>query len=159
MQAAYLHDADEVPRFLRLLCSLFVMGKAHLCAAKGDGRQTPVGFTQWGWKWEPHGPDGIPMEKPQGVCLGWLDNDTLYLNPDATYAAVQDLGRIQGENIALTPRSLWGRLAERGLLTRDHSRQRNTVRRKIGGVEQTVLCMREKHLGDDVPAEPVHSVH
>ncbi len=63
---------------------------------------------------EPLSPDNW---RPQGPRVGWLDDEYLYLTPDATYSAIVQMAREQGETFNLTQRTLWKRLDERGLPT------------------------------------------
>ena len=90
----------------------------------------------WGWRWVPHNYEW----QPQGRCIGWLNGDNLYLDPEAAYATVQALAREQNDPIPVTAQTLWKRLHERGLLmTTDQTRQTNTVRHFLGGQRRSVL--------------------
>ena len=68
----------------------------------------------------------------------------MFLEPAAAYAEAQELPRETGETLPVSPRTLWKRMGERGLLaSRDASRQRYTVRRRLGGHDrQEVLHFR-----------------
>jgi len=62
--------------------------------------------------------------RPQGECVGWVDGEDLYLQPDAAYAAVQKQGRDSGDTLSVTATTLRKRLHERGLLkSSDQNRQ------------------------------------
>ncbi|MGQ9576987.1 MAG: hypothetical protein ACUVUC_16920, partial [Thermoguttaceae bacterium] len=52
----------------------------------------------------------------QGMRIGWIDDEDLYLEPDAAYAVVQRLGRDVGDALAVSPQTLRKRLKERRLL-------------------------------------------
>jgi hypothetical protein len=88
-----------------------------------------------------------------GRLIGWIDDD-VYLEPDASYAEAQDMARHQGDSLPVQPRTLWRRMREQGhLATWDQTRQRNTVRRKLGGVDRREVI----HLRRDAlypPCEP-----
>jgi hypothetical protein len=72
--------------------------------------------------------------RPQGERIGWLEDEDLYLEPDAALAAVQKQGRDSGEPLAVTGRTLRKRLHERGLLlSTDEARQVLTVRKTLEG--------------------------
>jgi hypothetical protein len=129
-QAAHQAQSDPVARFGELLTGLFVAGRAHVVdAATGD-------YPGDGWGWETHthvgayGPE--TTHRPGGDRIGWVDGDNLYLEPAATYRALSMFTRDQGESLPVTERTLWKRLAERGLLlsTEDN---KHTVKRTLSG--------------------------
>lgn len=124
--------AEPAGHFLRLLAAALASGRAHL--AGPDGRE-PGAPDAWGWRREDtsHG----PAWRAQGRRVGWLDGGQLYLEPEASYAAAQELARDQGEGLPVSPRTLWRRLRERGhLASWDEARQRSTVRRRLEGHER-----------------------
>ncbi|MHB1524617.1 MAG: DUF3854 domain-containing protein [Candidatus Dormibacteria bacterium] len=130
-QVEHGRAADPVGQFLRLLSAALASGRAHVAAADGCSPETP---SAWGWRRE-EVRDG-PAWRPQGRRVGWLDGEALYLEPEASYAAAQGMAGEQGESLSVSPRTLWKRLRERGLLASwDERRQRNTIRRKLEGVE------------------------
>src|SRR6266851_881549 len=90
----------------------------------------------WGWRCNQHG-----EWEPKGDRVGWRgDGDHVYLDPDASYAAVQRLGQEVGDRLSLTPQTLRKRLKERGMLvTTDTGRQVLTVRRTLEGQRREVL--------------------
>ena len=78
----------------------------------------------------------------QGRRVGWVADDDLYLEPDAAFAAVQELGNQVGEPLTILSKTLNKRLAERGLLrSQDKERNRHTVRRTLEWARRTVLHM------------------
>jgi hypothetical protein len=127
-QAEHLASAEPCGQFLRLLAGALASGRAHCAAPDGGHPEDPCA---WGWRetgdgWE-----------PLGRRIGWIDCTNLYLEPEAAYAEAQELARHQGDGLPVTPRTLWRRMGERGLLaSRDEARQRYTVRRSLGGVER-----------------------
>jgi hypothetical protein len=77
-----------------------------------------------------------------GERVGWVtdEGDELYLDPDASFAAAQRVGRDTGDPLAIAPRTLHRRLRQAGLLrTVDEVRGRLTVRRTLGDARRTVL--------------------
>jgi hypothetical protein len=114
-QAAHIQAAEPCAHFLRLLAAALSSGRAHVTTAEGDQPDDPL---RWGWIW-----DG-DRRKPQGRHIGWLprtsdEADTvggLYLEPEASYAAAQELARDQGEALTVASRTLWRRLAEQKYL-------------------------------------------
>ena len=83
-----------------------------------------------------------------GERVGWVadEGDDLFLDPDASFAAAQRVGRDTGDPLAIAPRTLHRRLQQAGLLRSvDEARGRLTVRRTLGDARRTVL-----HLGATV---------
>src|SRR5262249_8967635 len=84
--------------------------------------------------------------QPQGTRVGWLDGEQLYLDPEAAYAAAQTMAGKKGESITVTPRTLWARLKEKGLLVSTGTRRgTNTTRRTLQGHRQAVLHLRSRN--------------
>ena len=105
--------------------------------AASDGRMPPNGGA-WGWL-----PDRDGRPQPSGKRIGWVRGADVYLEPQAAFAAAQDLAREQGEIIPITPQTLWRRLRDRGLLaSREADRQRNTVRLTLDGTRREVVHLR-----------------
>jgi hypothetical protein len=104
----------------------------------------------WGWQGRQHThrtEEGTATEttwQPRGNLVGWIDGAELYLEPEASYAAAQEMARDQGDGLPVSARTLHRRLRERGLLaTWDGRRQRNTIRRTLAGVkDRNVLHLR-----------------
>jgi hypothetical protein len=137
-QAEYQAGEDPATQFIALLGTALVAGWGHVADVATE--HAPAEPSRWGWtSTESTAPDAY---EARGARLGWLANDDLLLDPNAVYAVVQRVARDQGHTVALTPRTLWKRLAERGVLTEiEAGRQRNTTRRMVGGVRRTVLCL------------------
>ena len=70
--------------------------------------------------------------------MGWVADDDLYLEPDAAFAAVQEMGNQVGEPQTVLSKTLNKRLAERALLrSQETERHRHTVRRVIEGARRS----------------------
>jgi hypothetical protein len=85
-----------------------------------------------------------------GEMLGWRDAHMAYLQPDAAYQFAQR--QAQGENRPLGvsgPRVLWARMAEAGLIALSDE-GRNTLSKKIAGVNKKVLAIALSRLTGDV---------
>src|SRR5262249_26323464 len=106
-QSAHLGAAEPSGHFLRLLPGALASGRAH-CAAPDGGQPDDPGA--WGWR------DTGDTWQPLGRRVGWVDGTELYLEPEAAFAEVQELARHQGDSLPVSPRTLWRRLRERGLL-------------------------------------------
>ena len=82
----------------------------------------------------------------QGERIGWLDDDNLYLEPEAVYA-VQSLARESGDFLPITSRTLHKRLREQKVLASvDTERGRLTLRQTLDGVRRNVLHLRTEAL-------------
>ena len=93
--------------------------------------------------------------EPQGKRIGWLDGTNLYLEPEASYAAAQDMARKGGDGIGVTSQTLRKRLKERGLLASvDAKRETLTIRRKLEGKQRDVLHLVSSRLEPPAPEEP-----
>jgi hypothetical protein len=134
-----MRDAEPTARFLRLLSAALVSGRAHLASPDGREPEQPAG---WGWRQE--GAHDGPAWRPQGRRIGWLDGADLYLEPEAAYAAAQELGREQNEFLPGSLRALAKSMKDKGLLASwDQKRQRNTTRRALEGMkDREVLHLR-----------------
>jgi hypothetical protein len=142
-QVEHVLAAEPVGHFLRLLVAALASGRAHVAGPDGQAPETPAA---WGWRSEDTR-DG-PAWRPHGKRIGWLDGVELYLEPDAAYAAAQELARDQGEALPVSMRTLVKRLKDKGLLsTWDQERQRNTVRRRLEGRDRReVINLRQEAL-------------
>ena len=93
-QAAHLATAEPAGLFLRLLLAAVASGLAHVADENGDA---PLEPKRWGWRLEEYptkdGTDAVV--RPRGMCVGWLADGELYLEPDASFAVVQRLARDQ----------------------------------------------------------------
>ena len=143
-RAQVQHQASEdvVNRFLRLLISALNNGSAHLANRKGD--DAPQDPTNWGWR-QRSGAIGKEYQA-MGKCVGWVDDPYVYLDPDAVFAAVQQLAQSQGASFPLTPQTLWKRLAERKVLATRGS-DHIPVKRTIGKKRVPVIALFKTTLG------------
>src|SRR5262249_19886151 len=108
--ADHVAAAEPTGMFLRLLSAALASGRGHL--AGPDGRE-PAAPQAWGWRQVELGTgDHARCEwRPQGSRLGWVEGGTVgaqevYLEPDASVAAVQTLAREQGESFPISSRTL-----------------------------------------------------
>jgi len=125
--------------FMRLLLASLASGYAHVADKDGNEPEEPQ---RWGWRpGEFRAGEGTSTEhSPQGLCIGWLVEGELYLEPEASFAAVQRLARDQNESFAITANTLRRRLREKGLLaTTDVARGKLTVRKTLQGERRDVL--------------------
>jgi hypothetical protein len=106
------------------------------------------------------GPSADTAWQPQGRCIGWLDGQDLYLEPDASYAEAQALAKVQGDALSVSALTLRKRLHERRLLvSTDRARQTLMVRRTLAEQQRAVLHMHVESLSihtakPDIDHEP-----
>jgi hypothetical protein len=146
-QDAYQKASEPTRRFIELLLSAIASGHAHLAGARGNvPSESPEG---WGWRIKAVG--NSDEWQPQGERVGWIDGTTIYLEPDASYGAAQKMAPGGADGLGITAQTLRKRLAERGLLVVDESREVNTVRKMLEGQQRNVLQLAE---GAFTPEKP-----
>ena len=80
--------------------------------------------------------------KPQGIKIGWVDGDLVYLDPKPAFAAAQRMGRDISDPIPVTLPTLARRLKQRGILAEtDTGRETTTVRRFCEGRRAPVFSI------------------
>jgi hypothetical protein len=126
-----------VGRFVALIAGALASGRAHVATAGGS---VPASPSAWGWSKRDADGGLEPSWVPGGTRIGWLDDENLYLEPEASMAVAQELSMKQGEGLPVAGRTLRKRLSERGLLlSRDAARQTLTVRVTFDGARREVL--------------------
>ena len=152
------HQAAGEPtrRFGELLSAAVASGRAHVAGPEGE---KPENADAWGWRGANVGSGDFERTewKPQGERVGWVEDENLYLEPDAAYAAVQKQGRVSGDSLSVTERTLRKRLHERGLLLSvEDNRPTLAVRRTLGGRRRRVLHLSADFLSPhtDQPDQP-----
>jgi hypothetical protein len=144
-QRAHQAASEPAARFIELLSAAIAAGRAHLASEEGDRPSNPGA---WGWRRTPETAFANESWRPMGERVGWVaaEGDDLFLDPDASFAAAQRVGRDTGDPLAIAPRTLHRRLQQAGhLRSVDDSRGRLTVRRTLGDARRNVL-----HLGASV---------
>jgi hypothetical protein len=145
-QGTHQVATEPAQRFIELLRAAIVSGRAHIAGPDGDEPYEPM---VWGWRavTASTGGDRRTEWRPQGDRIGWMDGDDLYLEPEASYIAVQRMGRDAGEVLPVGSKTLHKRLHERGLLaSTEEARRTLTVRRMLEGSRRTVLHVRPESL-------------
>jgi len=134
-QAGHLASEEPTSRFLSLLAAAITSGKAHLTDARTD--KEPEDPATWGWR--ENGENWLPL----GDKIGWLDGESVLLDPEAAYAAAQKLARDQNSSLPVTQRVLWKRLAERGLIQteKDVRQTYHALKRMVAGQRRRVLVL------------------
>ena len=135
VQGRLQQHEDPVDRFLALLGAALSSGRAHVVDSEEGGK--PEQAELWGWREEVL-PDDGGRWREQGAQIGWLEGENLYLEPEATFSAIQQLATSQGTSLAITSRTLWKRMRERGLLA-SHNKDKNLARVTVVGTRKHVV--------------------
>lgn len=125
-QQEYLSASEPERRFVELLHSALASGEAHV--ANGAGAAPQDDPVAWGWR-TPQSGHGW---EPQGKRIGWLEDEELYLDPEASFKAAQEMAR-HTESIAVGQTTLHKRLHEAGYLATiegKHLQVRRTLERR-----------------------------
>lgn len=136
------HQAANEParRFIELVTSAIASGHAHLADRNG---QAPADAQGWGWRAATIGTGAFAENRwqAQGDRIGWIDGEDVYLNPDASYRVAQAMAGPGCDALVIAIQTVRKRLAEKGWLIRDISRDTLTVRRKLEGKTRDVLAL------------------
>jgi len=128
-------EQDPATRFFKLVNAALTSGRAHVTNRLGSLPDVPQ---MWGWRPDDVGAEqSSPRWKPQGRQIGWIDEDDLYLDNEAAYAEVQELGDEQGERLALTKSQLGKHLKSLGMLLSTET-DKTTIRKTLQGRERAV---------------------
>jgi hypothetical protein len=135
-QDSHHRQARPEQRFLELLLSAIGSGRAHV--ADRDGAP-PVNAEAWGWRAHLVGTgDHLDSRwEPQGLRVGWLDTEDLYLDRAAAYRAAAEMDLENG--IGVSAETLVKRLHQAGQLATISSERegRLTVQRRLEGTKPT----------------------
>jgi hypothetical protein len=146
-QAHRLGESEQTGAFLRLLSAAVASGAAYFASETGGKpEKSPEAF---GWVRTSDASGWMP----RGVCVGWVVGDDLYLQFTGAFKAAQSMAS-DTEHLAIRPRTLLRRLAERRLLhSQDKSRDRNLIQKVLQGVRRDVAHIRVSTLfGADASA-------
>jgi hypothetical protein len=150
-QALHQAASDPASRFIVLLSSALVSGRAHLSARSHDA--APAFARRCGWRDYADGQS--KYSRPQGECIGWIDGEDIYLDPTGSYRIAQLIPDGVGERLPASEQTLRKRLREGNLLaSTDEARKTLTIRRTIAGTAHDVLHLTRTTLlpEEDEPA-------
>jgi hypothetical protein len=160
-QSEHVEAAEPTANFLRLLTAALASGRAHVAGPNGT---EPAAPEAWGWRGKEYtfrtsdGRETGESWTAQGRRIGWLQGPDLFLEPEASYAAAQEMSRDQGEALPVSPRTLRKRLKERGLIaSTEPGREVLTVRRTLEGKRREVLHLLVASLPCMQPDQPDQS--
>lgn len=123
--------AEPTQQFLELVVAALMGGKCHLVAFDGaePDKPTSAGWIKVNGDW-----------KPQGLKIGWIDSERVYLDPKLSYAAAQSLAKEISDPLPVSQQTLGMRLKQRKLLAEwDTKRRVVTKRISVDGQRPDVL--------------------
>jgi hypothetical protein len=136
IQSSYQQASEPATRFLSLLRAALAEGRAHVVVRRGGAPEFPE---RWGWRL------GRRIPVAQGVRIGWLAGNDLYLEPAISYQVAQEMAAVDAFSVSLS--TLSRRMRERGLLASvDENRQMLMVRRTLESSPRKVLHLRSTDL-------------
>jgi hypothetical protein len=143
LQADVISTADPVNQFLQLVGAALQSGDAHLASTDDNGE--PSNCTIFGWRMiMQRTSEGVmPDPRPQGTRIGWVDQRSVFLIPEAALSVVQTLGSRQGVTIPWSAKTLGKRLVEAGKVV-SHEAGRSLQKVRVDGSMQRAL-----HLATD----------
>lgn len=153
-QASYQATQEPAQRFVELIQAAIASGRAHLANRNGE---QPSDTHACGWQF-----DGATM-RAKGQRIGWIDEQDVYLQPDAAYRVAKEIS--VNDDLSITPNTLWKRLNEHGFLASvDKARETLKVRRIIEKREQRILHLTTDQLlgnpsADKNPPNPPFSIN
>jgi hypothetical protein len=157
-QADHQAASEPTERFSELLRAAVSGGQAHV-ADPTNADNMPDEARGWGWRYEAVGDD--ERWRPQGVRIGWIRDDGLYLQPDTALKLAREMGRDSSDPITLTKTTLGKRLRDKGLLLSTgaaEGRESITVRRKFEGRRDAYFHVAQDYLSPvgEKPDQPDH---
>jgi hypothetical protein len=118
-------------KFLEILTELFLTSRVY-CESKDKKGVAPPAKDSLGWT------DLEPAKN--SYLVGYADENTVYLLPNNTYKAVNEVIRVQGDYLALGKRELWAAMAREGII--EPGRGGRTTRNiRIQGGQVRVICL------------------
>jgi hypothetical protein len=139
-QARSQATQEPAHRFIELMMAAVSAGKAWL--AHLDAPQLAEGDDSRRYK-NHYG------QSTNGLMVGWIDSDNVYLDPDAAYKAAREMS-VDGSGASISVETLKRRLKDQGLLAStdlDTKRRSVCVRRTIEGRRREVLHFLASTLG------------
>lgn len=137
---------DPASRFIEILRSLFAANRVYV-----NDRETgdePDDCLQLGWEehnnYKEDEERAVYVPHREADSIGWVDEEYLYLNSDAAYAAVAGFAQRGNIPFGIKPSKLWDSLAKAGVSMTDEGRSNTTA--KIKGKTMRVIQLRRSSL-------------
>jgi hypothetical protein len=135
IQAGVDKDASDAERFVKILQSALSMGSCHL-AAQGGG--VPKYHTAAGWKLT--GAGVYQKIEGQGVKVGWMNDEYVFIDVTAAQKVVKQLSQATGNYLGSSDRAVVKALYEANMLA-EVSKDRLTIKVTVEGQRRNLLCM------------------
>jgi hypothetical protein len=137
-QGKELENGEPCQMFLETLTAAIGSGAAHVAATDG---QQPPSAGRWGWRQDQ---SDLANWRPQGVRVGWVEDDDIYIEPQSAYKVVNQFFGSTAECINISLSTLKRRLKQQSkLASHDVARESVTIRRKCEGATREVLHFSE----------------
>jgi hypothetical protein len=139
--------ADPANRFVDLVKAGVAAGRFHLSTVTGGEPEDPAA---WGWEIVKVGQGEFNHIEWRGLgeWIGAVDGQHVYLHPTACYSAVQSYASRSDSELAVESKTLWKRMADRGLLvTPENDPEHLSVRVTVKGVRERYVKVRASTLG------------
>ena len=114
---------DPATRFIEILRSLFVAGKACVRDKQTGGQ--PPSRDELGWEVDAY--DGEYRPKRNAEFVGWADDEYIYLDQDNAYAPVAAFAQRGAIPFGVKPRVVWEGLKRAGISLTDTGRNATTA--------------------------------
>jgi hypothetical protein len=128
---------EPTETFIRLINAALASGEAHIADINGvvpvDQHPESLGWRKQSARTEL----GDDVWFSQGARIGWIEDDSVFLIPEASFKAAQRAAT-DTERIPINRNTLAKRLSEKGLL-RTFDPGRSTIRKLLQGTRQRVL--------------------
>lgn len=157
-QTSIQEEECPVQRFMELLASAVSGGSAHLEGSKGGLPQ--VNPEAYGWRETTTivNNNQVKDHRPFGKRVGWVDDSGVYLDMEVAFGVAQSLASSQGNTIAIGPKTLQKRMANKGVIVSSESGV-NTKRITLAGTRVRVLHVPREALHPGITAKPELPVH
>jgi hypothetical protein len=122
-------EGDPASTFIGILRSLFD-AKRVFAKDRWSGEEPPERL-RLGWEERPQDPSleaSTFRPAPKADFAGWVDEDFLYLDPQAAYGAVSSFSQRSGIPFGIKPGALWEAMARSGKSLADAGRNNTTAR-------------------------------
>jgi hypothetical protein len=120
-QSEHQRSTDPLACFPEMIATILSSGRGHIAGLDGKEPGIPPSPGAWGWT-EVEVASSMGQARaearPRGRKIGWVAGKELYLDPDATYAALSGLAQDQAQAYPSTKITLGQRLKEADLLLR-----------------------------------------
>jgi hypothetical protein len=135
LQVSVDQEGSEAERFVTLLQSALGMCRAHMADKGGN---PPHDCEALGWKWIGYG-ENAKLDG-QGPRIGWVDDDSVYLDPKAALSVIKPLSSQIGNYLGSSERAISKAFQEANKLAK-YDAGRTTTKVTVEGRRKPLLCL------------------